>query len=217
MMRKKLIVFLGIDGAGKSTLTNLITNELNEKYGFKVKNFWFRSKIQIYISSILNKLKNKSFKNNKSKIEFNNKTKYTQKFISELYLYMVLLDYFVISILFIKIPLLLGRNIVCDRYIYDVILDLASDFNYSDKKLRSLINSKLFLEPDIIYLINVPIDIAKNRRPEHSTKELVSKIESLEKFKEYNSINSKIIELNGTEKLPVILGKIENSLIETVL
>ena len=91
---------------------------------------------------------------------------------------MVLLDYFVISILFIKIPLLLGRNIVCDRYIYDVILDLASDL-IIDEKLRSLINSKLFLEPDIIYLINVPIDIAKNRRPEHSTTELVSKIESL--------------------------------------
>lgn len=216
-MRKKLIVFLGIDGAGKSTLTNLITNELNEKHGFRVKRFWFRSKIQIYLSSILNKLKNKSFKNNKSKIEFNNKTKYTRKFISELYLYMVLLDYFAISILFIKIPLLLGRNVVCDRYIYDVILDLACDFNYSEEKIRSLINSKLFIEPDIIYLINVPIDLAKNRRPEHSTKELISKIKALEKFKKYNSINSKIIELNGAEKLPVIFGKIENSLLETVL
>lgn len=212
-MRKKFIVFLGIDGAGKSTLTSLITKELDEKYGFKVKRFWFRSKIQIFLSSILTKFKTK----NKPKVNCTTKVKHNIKIVSELYLYMVLLDYFVISILFIRIPLLLGQNIVCDRYIYDVILDLASDFNYSEEKIKFLINSKLFIEPNIIYLVNIPVDIARERRPEHSVQELNLKIESLEKFKKYTSLSGKIVEFNGAEKLPVLLGKIENSLIEVVV
>lgn len=216
-MKKRFIVFLGVDGAGKSTITSLIARELKEKYGFKVQCFWFRSKTQIYMSSILNRFKNNSkMFNNTSKIKLYHKTKYIKKILLEFYLYVVLLDYFIISILFIKIPLFLGQNIVCDRYIYDIILDLDSNFNYSEEKTKNLINSKFFIKPDIIYLINIPIDVAKYRRPEHSIQELSSKIEALNKFKKYN-FNAKIIELNGVEKLPVILRKIENSLIESVL
>lgn len=208
-MRKKFIVFLGVDGAGKSTLTNLITKEFNEKHGFKVKRFWFRSKVQIYLSSSLHNFGSKP----KLKSSCIKKTNNIQKIISELYLYLVLLDYFVISILFIRIPILFGKNIVCDRYIYDIILDLASDFNYSEEKTKRLINSKLFVEPHIIYLINIPIDIAKERRPEHSIQELSLKIESLSKFKKHIFFSGKLIELNGTDELSVILRKIENSLI----
>lgn len=212
-MRKKFVVFLGVDGAGKSTLTNLITKEFNEKYGFKFKRLWFRSKVQISLSSFLNKFGNR----NRSKISYHKKTNKFQKVIYELYLYMILLDYFLISILFIRIPLFLGKNIVCDRYIYDIILDLASDFDYSETKTKHLINSKLFIEPNIIYLINIPINVAKERRPEHSIQELNLKIESLNKFKQYTVLSDKLIELDGDDKLQIILKKVENSLIEVGL
>lgn len=204
-MKKFLIIFLGIDGAGKTTLTNEISVIIKEKYKIKLKYVWFRSIIQIYLSE--------RFFNRKRLDQKHGSTKTFRNKFDILYRNLILLDYFTIMVLLIKIPMFFGYNIICDRYIYDIILDLASDFNYSRETTEKLINLKLFPKPDIVYFINIPANIAKERRPEHTLAELNYKIETLNQFKNHN-LSSKIIDVDGSKNLPILINEIEKSLIE---
>ena len=58
------------------------------------------------------------------------------------------------------------KNIVCDRYIYDTVVDLATDLNYSDSKRNSVLRNFLRLspKPDMIFLIDLPEEIAYQRK-----------------------------------------------------
>ncbi len=67
----------------------------------------------------------------------------------------------------VKLPLLLGRSIVCDRYIYDTVInDLAIDMDYSEKEARKILErySSVFPRPDLVFLIDVPVEIALQRK-----------------------------------------------------
>jgi len=210
-MNTILIIFLGIDGAGKTTLTNEVMRLLKEKYKLRFKYVWFRSKTQIYLSDKIfrHSTKVKQMPKSHEKKNPNNISNLCRNLI----LYPILFDYFMIIIFLIKIPMLLGYNIICDRYIYDIILDLSSDFGYTQEKTKKLLRLNIFQSPDIIYFINVPSDIAKKRRPEHSIEELNDKIKTLNQFKEYSKF-SRIINLDGTDKLDILIQKIDKSLLE---
>ena len=90
---------------------------------------------------------------------------------------LALFDYLCQSFIRIRLPLLLGKNIVSDRYIYDFAVNLVVDSEYAvrhDVKLLSELSS-LLPEPDIAFLIDLPEQVSfqrKNDIPsiEHLTK-----------------------------------------------
>lgn len=68
----------------------------------------------------------------------------------------------------VGIPLLTGHTIFCDRYIYDTLVDLAVDFEYSHNQFGNVvsISQRIFLKADIIFLFDLPGNIAYERKPE---------------------------------------------------
>ena len=78
----------------------------------------------------------------------------------------MLLDYTLQIFLKIKVPLIFGKNIICDRYIYDTIVDFKVDLHYHDTKIRNILSNLFYLmpKPDVIFLIDVPEEIAFQRK-----------------------------------------------------
>ena len=165
------ICFTGIDGAGKTTLAKFLINYLR-KEGIQATYVYSRY-VPILLRPIMfiGKLlffRDKDFYRDYS--EYSNTKKTTSKqhpLLSRLYQHLLLFDYSFQILFKIKLPLLFGKNIVCDRYIHDTIVtDLSVDFNYSKKDVKNSLNKILYLfpMPDILFLIDLPEEIAHKRK-----------------------------------------------------
>lgn len=172
MKRKSLFIcFTGIDGSGKTTLAKFLAQNLQQE-GIKATYVYNRyTPILLRPVMLIGKLlffRDKDFYRDYS--EYSSTKKNASKkhpALARLYQYLLLYDYFFQIVFKIKLPLLLGKNIICDRYIYDTIItDLSVDFNYSEETTKkSLIKiSSLFPTPDVIFLIDLPEEIAFRRK-----------------------------------------------------
>jgi thymidylate kinase len=165
------ICFTGIDGSGKTTLAKHILTRLNQN-GFETTYVHSRympllTKPLIFIGQKLfmkNEDLYRDYRNysDKKKIAIANHPNLTK-----IYKYLLFLDYYIQIFYKVNINIYLGKNIVCDRYIYDTIItDLAVDFKYTEDQIRNIIYrlNSFILRPDILYLIDIDEDIAFQRK-----------------------------------------------------
>jgi dTMP kinase len=83
-----------------------------------------------------------------------------------LYTIVIILDYLVQVLFKVIIPQKLGKTIICDRYLFDTIIN---DIPRRDNTLDSMINKMDFYfhfipKPDFVFLIDIPEEIAFNRK-----------------------------------------------------
>lgn len=169
--RRLLICFTGIDGSGKTTVAKRLTESLKEK---DLPVVYVYGRLKLFLTKPLMFIGNKLFLRDHNITE--NYVKYSgkkknlfskHKFIQKIYLYVMLIDYLLQLLLKIKIPLMSGKVIVCDRYIYDTIItDVAVDMNFSNKEVFSLLDKCFLLipKPDITFLVDVHEDVAYSRK-----------------------------------------------------
>ena len=165
------ICFTGMDGTGKTTHSKELAELLNKK-GIKCKYVYARLnpfilKPFILIGEFVFLHKKDIFKNYSEYSNTKRRAIEKHSFLSIGYQQILLFDYLLQILFKVKVPLIFGKNIVCDRYVYDtVITDLSVDMNYSKNGVISLLNNLLrfFPEPDIAFLIDAPEGIAYNRK-----------------------------------------------------
>lgn len=210
--RNKLIIcFTGIDGCGKTTLAKILVRMMNERgiKGKYVHNTYKSFLLRPFMSIIKILLfRGKTIRKNYS--EYVNLTKkiYNIPFLPTLYQYLVLLDYLFITIFKIIILLLFNKAIVCDRYLYDVIVNLAIELNYSNDKIKNILKKSLYLfpEPDFVFLIDLPEEIAYHRKNDIPT---MNYIKSRRKIYLKIQEELKMTVLDGTKKLEELQREIE--------
>jgi len=163
------VCFSGVDGSGKTTQVEALIEEM-KKNGIETKYVWnrFEGRMLTPFTAITKMI----FFHRKGAIA--NPTDYcdTKKrllkncVLSVGYQYFLLFDYFFQILFRVRIPLIHGKNIVCDRYVYDIIADLSVDFNYSEERVKRMLKNLLYLfpKPDLIFLIDVPEEIAYQRK-----------------------------------------------------
>ena len=171
MIPKKgvLICFTGIDGSGKSTHAISVANFLSQD-NVKCKYVWTRwiatslKPIVVLIKKWLSKRKI----SDKNYIEYKSaKRRYLRKSLARIWQNIVLFDYFLRVLVKIEIPLLFGNVLVCDRYLYDTLVDLAVDSSYSKGQSKNMLNmyiTLLFPKPDVVFLLDVPEEVALKRK-----------------------------------------------------
>lgn len=169
MKKSFLICLVGIDGSGKTTQALALSKYL-KGLGIDNEYVWCRWD-PIILKPIIKVIQKILFYKEDIKRDYNNYNKRKNLFlnnrlVSILWKYSVLFDYFIKIFKDIKIPLSKKKIIICDRYLFDTIVDLAVDLKYTDKKIRKLINICLLLipTPDIIFLIDLPEIVAFNRK-----------------------------------------------------
>ena len=208
-----LISFTGIDGTGKTTLSKELVKSLKER-GIECKYVYGRLKPFILKPFMLLGewifLRGRDVSRNYSDYANTKRTAIEHNSIlSRIYQRILLFDY-VLQIFFkVKVPLSFGKNIVCDRYIYDtVITDLSVDMDYSEDKTIQLLNNlmRFFPKPDITFLIDVPEEIAYQRKDDTPSLEYLR-----ERRDTYLSVGNKykMVILDGTKKLEELQCEIE--------
>lgn len=219
-MTKKafLICFVGMDGTGKTTQAKGLASALGAR-GVKCKYVWntyqpFITKPFLLLGKALFFRGKDAFKDY---AEYSGtKTKlFKNPLLSRVYEYLSLFDYLCQSFVTIRLPHILGSNIICDRYVQDVAVNLAVELDYSDKKLGSMLNKLLHLlpKPDLTFFMDVPEEIGYERKNDTPSIEHLRSLRRiyLSMGKEYGAVM-----LDGTEDLKelesVILSQVSQAI-----
>ena len=208
-----LICFTGMDGTGKTTLSKELVKSLKER-GIKCKYVYARlipiiSKLFMLIGRLVFLRGRNGFENYDDYTNTKRLAIEHNSILSRIYQRILLFDYLLQVYFKVKIPLSFGKNIVCDRYVYDtVITDLSVDMNYSkDKTIHLLKNILRFLpKPDITFLIDVPEEIAYQRKDDTPSIDYLR-----ERRDAYLNVGNKhkMVILDGTKKLEELQCEIE--------
>lgn len=166
-----LICITGIDGSGKTTTAKGIAEEIDSS-GAKSKYVWGKHRpILLYpfyrLAQILFLQNEDAHKDYQSHKETKNSAIDDHPVLVRIYLSVMLIDQLFQIAFKVQIPLLLGQTVVCDRYIFDtVIVDIASDFGFTDEKAMRWIHllMRLAPTPDSVVLIDVPEEISLERK-----------------------------------------------------
>ena len=210
-MKGNFICIIGIDGSGKTTLTkNLIQSFEREGYCYTYE--WAKFESSLLKAVIF--LKNSFFvrgNDQKTLVEKNQNIKnklFQNTVICFFYESFVTISYFFQMFIRITIPLKNGKNIICDRYLYDTLVDLAYDLKYDEKKIRERTNLylKYLPHPDVLIYLKIPEEIALKRKDDIPSYEFIS-----EKRKIYEKIlkilgerNNNYFEVEGTDSPEIV-------------
>lgn len=217
---KFLISFSGIDGSGKTTYAKHITRILKKK---GVKCHYVYGRLEPFLLKPFIIIGRKIFLKEKDMFQdykdYSNEKKNKIKkhsLLSKIYFFIMLLDYIIQLFLRVKIPFFMGYNIVCDRYIFDTVInDLAIDMNYPNKKMKKEIDKffRFFPKPTISFLIEVPVNIAFKRKNDTPSPKYLE-----ERASRYKFIASKydMIVVDGSKDLEEVKSFIKKKISEEV-
>ncbi len=202
--RIKIICFTGIDGSGKTTHATLLAETMKQK-GIKCK--YVRCRFEHFFTKPLMLLSRALFLSGKDM--FDNYTDFSvakkkllkNNFLSRIYKYLILFDYFLQTFFKINIPLIFNVKIIIDRYVYDTIItDIAVYLGYSDERIKKIFKTcfHFFPVPNLTFLIDIPEEIAYQRKDDTPSIEYLKERRNiyLNMGKEY-----KMVILDGSKKL----------------
>jgi dTMP kinase len=169
-----MICFTGVDGSGKTTHARALLKFLKHN-GCSCAYVWgaFRP-ILSYTFFAFTRLF--GYWKIMRKNAFTNPLEYApervKKNFASLMRLLFFIDFQIKTSLKIRLPLLLGKNIICDRYFYDLLMELELN-NLSSKNFVYLVSITL-PQPLITFLMDAN-ETAINKRRNFSLKELQSK------------------------------------------
>jgi len=211
------ICFTGIDGSGKSSLARKLVIALRRR-GIDCKYVYNRfqpvlTKPLIWIGRLLFLRQKDAFKNYDEYVSARRRL-FKNQILSLIYQFLLIFDYIFQSTVKVKFPLMMHKNIICDRYVYDtVITDLAVDMGYSQQKIDKILK-RLFIflpKPDFSFLIDVPEEIAFSRKRD---------VPSIKYLKDRRNIylnvgaKHKMIILDGSKSLIELQFEIEQKVLQ---
>lgn len=181
-----LICFVGMDGSGKTTLAKYLVKTMAQE-GIRYKYVYGR--LEPFILKPFIMIGRKIFLRGNNMFEdytqYSNTKRGAMKrnsFLLWIYKNILLFDYSLQLLFKVRLPLMLGKNIICDRYVYDtVITDLSVDMNYSTSEIRDLIKRFFYIipTPDLVFLIDLPEDIAFQRKSDTPSIEYLREIRNI--------------------------------------
>lgn len=221
--RNIFISFIGIDGAGKTTLAKILADAMDRK-GIKNKYVacrFYSPLLRFFDNTIIKQLLSLQEKSTDDCIEQINIKRqfFRNRFLRKVSQYFILYNYFLQIFLKVKLPLTRGQNIVCDRYIYDTIIDLAAVFDYSNEEVQKILRNYFHLvpKPDLVFLIDLPGEIAYKRNLPKGDKLSVNYLEKrrkmyLDMIKELNEV----VVLDGSKNLGELIYLVKSKTFESL-
>ena len=207
-----LICFTGIDGSGKTTLAKYLVETMTQN-GIKCKYVYGRLEPFILKPFII--LGGKIFLRGADMFEdyaqyssVKNRAIKQHSFLFSFYRRILLFDYLLQILFRVRIPFMLGKTIVCDRYVYDTIItDLSVDTNYSKSEITDLIKRFFYItpKPDLAFLIDLPEEVAFQRKDDTPSMEYLRERRNI-----YLNIGREygMIILDGSKELDELEGLI---------
>ena len=209
-----MIAFSGLDGAGKSTQIDLLAKIYsNNKYKSLV--FWSRGGYtpgMKFLKNILKVSKKTSKKENINRQALRKKS-FSNSIVRKTWLGLAILDLIFFYVIYIRLKEFFGTKVICDRYIYDTLLDF--ELNFSQEKVEKWLLWRLLLllsvKPKKHFVITIPV-IESLRRSElknepfpDSQEILKSRLDSYEHFV---LLEAYVIHIDGSKTIESIQSEI---------
>jgi len=158
---------IGTDGSGKTTLVNKLVEELNRS-GFSTEKVWFRfprflTFSLLFIAKLTGFTKYKSDGKHRVAIHY-----FQARPFRILYPALVLVDVIAHYIIKVWIPSKLGYVLVFDRWIHDILIDIAID-TCNPHFFHTLFGRLLYSlasRTTVVILVDAPDQVLNARRPE---------------------------------------------------
>lgn len=162
-----LVCFVGIDGAGKSTLAKALT-AITEEQGIRCRYVWsgFNASFTVFRPFVA-VAKGSIFRGNRYMQESRTKGRVVKSSrLSAIYQYLMLTDYMFQTFFRIRLPLAFGTNVICDRYVYDLATSIGVLLEYTTDRTMALLDRCLAVlpKPDLVFLIDLPEALAYQRK-----------------------------------------------------
>ena len=165
----RLVVIIGPDGSGKSSISKMLVERLSLK-GSKVAYVWcrFESKMLWHTLRLMSRVmghKGDYRETYTARTEKKN-TILTGTPLKWPYLTFVIFKYMISLHEKVARRLAEGGIVISDRYVYDTIVDLWVDFGRNDSNLRFLtpMLTNIAPKPEVIFWVDVPEDISMSRK-----------------------------------------------------
>ncbi len=230
MTRAVVICFLGIDGSGKTTLSNLLVEELQRR-GFSTRYVRWLECEDSQLRRTLRRFVRASPGGFDATREVGTDGigRTLVGFAARrIYVGLVVLDYLRYGLLkTIDHGTQPSRSVVVfDRYYFDTLLALSNEFDFSERRRRSLCRlfRTLLPSPDIVFIIDVPMEISYQRRMKDygsisNAEFLWSEYQNPSKLLGESSIGSTVVRIDNTrnraiveaELLEITLGIVRNA------
>ncbi len=168
-MPGQIITISGVDGSGKSSVIELLQQHL-EKRDIKSRYVWLRynhyfTKILLAFCRYTGFTKYEYFEN--SRVVYHNF--YKSSIVSWLFVLLTFIDTLVASFFLVYVPRLFSNKIIiCDRWIFDIMVDLEVDtrIDFSKNKLITKIFKLLIPNSCQYFLVFRDIDKVRYTRDE---------------------------------------------------
>ena len=171
--RKKsiLVCLVGMDGTGKSTLSKKLVENMNE-HGIKTRYVWSGLEPLLlrpffWIGKALFIPRHEpTTPGNYVRSSKTLRKVLRNPLMRTVYESIFCLDYSLHLLWKVRIPMMRGESVVSDRYVYDVLIDLAVILSYTERKMSIILRAfKRFLpQPSLVLLIDAPEEVTIKRK-----------------------------------------------------
>lgn len=191
----RFVCFIGIDGSGKTTHAKFLVKSLSDnKYPSLYVRAAHRPVFSYFFYAFTRIL---GFWKFTEEGKFTDPLQFASKNIrtklNPIWLLSLYLDFQALALIKVHLPLLFGKIVVCDRYVYDLITELILSKQYTDRFGKLLLRTLPM--PEITFFMDTPEKIAKIRHGcdlEYlsSRRKIYSKLANKLVFSVVNSVDS---------------------------
>lgn len=205
-----IVTFSGMDGAGKTTQINKLISKL-ENHKKDVSYIWARGGYTLGFE-LLKKIIRKVFGKSVPEAGYSivRKKTISRPFVSWVWLNIAMFDMAILYGVIVRLKLLFGYTVICDRYIDDTALDFKLNFpnmNFENMFIWKLLNF-VAPSPDKSFLFLIPVEVSMQRsllknEPFPDSKEILQS-----RLISYNNNNlfcqDKYVVVDGTKNIEVV-------------
>lgn len=170
-----LICFTGVDGSGKTSHAKRLLEFLQEK-GYSGNYTWAGSR-PVFLYLFLGATRVLGYWKTVKKGDWMDPLEKAPLEIRErlgaLYRLLLYVDFEITTSLKIRIPLYSGKIVICDRYVYDLIMELMLSNLYTSKYGKLLLRTTPC--PRKVFFADAQLDIIIQRRPDSNRQRVLAK------------------------------------------